>query len=245
VFLDAAIRRSVSRLLEVPLVAAFSEWLDGRMPNRMGELGMICQAFEFAKINCVEGDYFEFGLYRGKTFAYAHRMKYRFGRHNMKLWGFDSFQGLPQISEKRDNVWTEGEFACSEKELRHILRRRGFSEAEYELIPGFYEDSLNDALHQKLRGRTAAIVYVDCDLYESTASVLCFLFRYLRNGTIICFDDYYCYKGAPDQGEQRAVAEFLATHANVRFIPYFDYSALGKAFIVRVAEEEMGNVRVR
>ena len=67
------------------------------------------------------------------------------------------------------------------------------------------------------------------------------------DGTVVCFDDYYNYKGNPMQGEQRAVSEFLARHQDVTFIPWFDYSPLGKSFIVRLrqpaAEAGEGNTR--
>lgn len=203
----------------------------------MAEHGMLAQAFEFKHINAVEGDYFEFGLWRGKTFCYAHSQKRRHKMSDMIFWGFDSFQGLPTITEQEDNVWQEGDFACSEPELRRILAKAGFSPGEYTLVPGFYETSLNDELHQRIGNRKAAIVYVDCDLYESALSVLKFVHRYFINGTIVCFDDWYNYKGSPDKGEQLALSEFLASQARIEFIPYMNFSPLGKSFIVHLKPE--------
>jgi O-methyltransferase len=216
--------RPVLRVVEV---------FDRRSDNRMTELGMLSQAFEFIKINGVDGDYFEFGLWRGKTFTYAHRMKKRFRIPEMMFWGFDSFQGLPRTDDAKDNIWSQNQFACSEPELRKILRRNGFRDNEYRLVPGFYKDSLNDNLHRHLANRHAAIVYVDCDLYTSAAAVLAFIRHYLVTGTIVCFDDFYNYKGSPDHGEQKAVTEFLREHPNFMFLPYLDYSPLGKSFIVQ------------
>ena len=206
--------------------------VDHRSDNRMTERGMLAQAFEFKHINGIEGDYFEFGLYRGKTFCYAHSQKRRHKMSNMMLWGFDSFQGLPPITEQEDNIWHEGDFACSESEFKSILTRAGFKPSEYILVPGFYEASLNEELHRRIGSRKAAIVYIDCDLYESTLSVLEFVHRYFVNGTIVCFDDWYNYKGRPDKGEQLAVRDFLTTHPQIEFIPYLDYSPLGKSFII-------------
>lgn len=226
-----ALKRIVDSRFAIQLLQMF----DHRSENRMSELGMISQAFEFKKINGVQGDYFEFGLWRGKTFRYAYRMKKFYGQKNMLLWGFDSFKGLPTITDKRDNVWKQGEFACSEHELRHTLIKSGFKEHEYRLISGYYEESLTDELHQQLSDIKAAIIYIDCDLYESTKEVLKFIHRYLVNGSIICFDDYYNYKGAPDQGEQRAIKEFTDQQSEISLIPYFNFSPLGKSFIVRRA----------
>jgi O-methyltransferase len=210
------------------------ELIDRRSENRMTELGIIAQAFEFAKINQVKGDYFEFGIWRGKTFSYAHKMRRRYGLPGVMLRGFDSFQGLPAHEDTTDNIWHKGQFAATEAEVRRLLRKNGIGEREYTLVPGFYSESLNEALDAQLMGVSAAIVYIDCDLYESTARVLAFIKKYLVNGSVVCFDDYYNNRGAPDQGEQRGLQEFLATNRDVRFIPYFDYSPLGKSFIVRL-----------
>lgn len=225
---------------------AESEWLnavvgvfDRKSENRLAERGMLSQAFEFKKINKVSGDYLEFGLWRGKTFCYAARMKRRYKQHDLLLWGFDSFQGLPAVDDKTDNIWSEGEFACSEDEFRKILAGRGVPSDAYRLIPGYYKDSLNDNTHRLMVGRKAAIVYIDCDLYDSTRQALEFLQRYLQNGTIICFDDFYNYKSSPFQGEQRALNEFVARNGGLRFLPYMDYAPLGKSFIVRMDEENL------
>ncbi len=222
-------RRFVSRLIE---------GVDLHSDNRMRECGMLAQAFEYKRINGVPGDYFEFGLWRGRTFLCAHEMKRRYRCDAMRLWGFDSFQGLPPIDDARDNIWSPGQFACSESELRTILRKAGVREHEYELVPGFYEDSLTPELHRRLAGNCAAIVYIDCDLYTSTKQVLNFLAPYLVNGTIVCFDDYYCYKANPDQGERKALAEFVGENDHLAFLEWFDYSPLGKSFIVRIREQE-------
>jgi len=226
--------RWARRVADTRLVRWLLSIVDLRMDNRLSSRGMLAQAFEFKTFNWVPGDYFEFGLWRGATFRIAHQMKRRFGHKDMTLWGFDSFQGLPPTADHKDNCFSEGQFACSESELRAILKRSGFRADEFVLVPGFYDQSLNEALHQRLAGRKAAVVYVDCDLYESTMPVLEFLHRYWVNGTIVCFDDYYHFKAAPDQGEQRAIREYLQRHPDVQLIPYLDFSPTGKSFIVRV-----------
>lgn len=226
--------RLAQRLAETRAANRLIEGLDLHSDNRLRERGMLAQAFEFKKINGVPGDYFEFGLWRGKTFIYAHRMRQRYRCADMQLWGFDSFKGLPAIDDQRDNVWQAGEFACSETELREILRRAGVRQHEYQLVSGYYEDSLNPALHEKLAGRSAAIVYIDCDLYVSARQALDFVEPLLVDGSIVCFDDYYNYKASPEQGEQKALAEFLARHKDVDFMSWLDYSPLGKSFIVRL-----------
>jgi len=233
--LDGVLLRLARRLGNTRVANRLIEGLDLRSDNRLRERGMLAQAFEFMKINNVIGDYFEFGLWRGKTFLYAHEMKQRYRCEKMRLWGFDSFQGLPAIDDCRDNIWRAGQFACSEREFREILRRAGVREHEYELVAGYYEHSLkSSSLRDQLSGNSAAIVYIDCDLYTSAKQVLEFIKHYLVNGSILCFDDYYNYKASPAQGERKALAEFLAQYDDVDFIDWFDYSPLGKSFIAQL-----------
>ena len=65
-------------------------------------------------------------------------------------------------------------------------------------------------------------------------SLIKFIKKHLINGTIVCFDDYFNNCGATDQGEARALDEFLQANKTIRFIPYFNFSPLGKSFIVRL-----------
>ncbi len=214
----------------------FLDRIDEASCNVTEKRGMLYKAFLFALINKVPGDYLEFGVYRGDSFLMAHRMKRRFRLEQMKLWGFDSFEGLPEIDDAKDNAWREGQYACSIEELRRILASNGVRQHEYELVPGYYHRSLNEAAHKKLRGRQAAVVYIDCDLYSSTVLALDFVKPYLGNGTIVCFDDFYHYRGAPDQGEQRALSEFLQHNNGYTFVPWTDFAPVGKSFIARVSQ---------
>jgi hypothetical protein len=201
--------------------------------NRLGRRGMLDQAFEFVAVNQVPGDYFEFGVWRGTTFSFAHRLKRKMGP-KMKMWAFDSFEGLPPVDDTKFNVFTQGEYSCSEAEFRTILRRHGVRNEEYEIVRGYYQDSLNEDLHRRMSGAHAAIVWIDCDLYISTKPALDFLSQYLIDGTVVCFDDYYFYRGSPDQGEQRAIREFLAEHTDIHFTPYLDFAPTGKSFLVHL-----------
>src|SRR5262249_41552741 len=126
--------------------------IDETSNNDMAMRGMLHRAFLFAHINKVAGDYFEFGLWQGRAVLTAHHMKHRFHLDEMKLWGFDSFAGLPEIDDVQDNVWSKGEYACAPEEFRRILTRRGVGEDEYEVVPGYYDRSLTEELHLKLAG---------------------------------------------------------------------------------------------
>src|ERR1035441_8026235 len=91
-------------LLDSYPILRFAEVLDRRQENRVSELGMLAQAFEFVKTNGISGDYFEFGLWRGKTFTWARMMARRYRVAGVKFRGFDSFQGLPATAEDRKST---------------------------------------------------------------------------------------------------------------------------------------------
>ena len=209
-WLELAARRIANSL---PIIRV-SRRFDGFRENRFSERGMLAQAFEFVRLNGIPGDYLEFGLWRGRTFLHARRMRKLYGLEDMHLWGFDSFQGLPEPKPEVNEIWSQGQFACSYQEFLSILSAHGVQ-------------------HTAMAGRKAAIVYIDCDLYESTVPVLDFINQYLSDGTIVCFDDYYCYAGRPDQGEQRALGEFLDKNPNISFQRYLTYCPVGQSFIVQ------------
>lgn len=215
---------AILRLLEVA---------DRRQENRMSEFGMLAQAFEFIKTNGIPGDYFEFGLWRGKTFGWARLMSRRYGVKGLRFRGFDSFQGLPECREKQYSIWRKGQFACGRTEFEALLRGKGFRLGEYELTEGFYERSLTPQLSEALlaKGVRAAVAYIDCDLYESTRDVLGFLRPFLQDGSVLCFDDYFAYRGRPDMGEQRALMEFQQRFPEVQVRPYCVYGSLGMSFL--------------
>src|SRR3954451_14741438 len=57
-------------------------------------LNGLIRAFKIAPAN---GDYFEFGMFKGYTFWFAQRLAAFHGRDAMRFFGFDSFAGLPAI----------------------------------------------------------------------------------------------------------------------------------------------------
>lgn len=223
----------MSKLLSHPILLRLFEVIDRRSENRMTEFGMLAQAFEFCKINGIEGDYFEFGVWQGKTFGYARTMARRYRYGPLKFRAFDSFAGLPPAATTEFEIWHEGQFACSLDEFEAILRRKGFRPEDYEIVEGFYDQSLTPVLTGALVEQEvkASVVYVDCDLYESARDVLAFIAPFLQDGTIICFDDFFNYHGRPDLGEQRAFSEFREANPELSFIDYMSYSPLGMSFI--------------
>jgi len=215
---------------------------DSELPcGALNRSDMLNLAFKFIYGNLIEGDYFEFGCWTGRTFRMAYNCtRYPYYRGNtpyhspIHLWAFDSFKGLPSIKQiDEDKKWKEGDFFTSAKEFIDILKSHHIPDDSYSVVEGFYEDSLTKELQNRILERTrAAVIYVDCDLYESTKTVLNFVKPLLQNGTVICFDDYYCFKGRPDKGEQLAIKEFLENSRDLSFVDYYNFGWHGKSFII-------------
>jgi methyltransferase family protein len=120
-----------------------------------------------------DGDILEFGVYRGESLLYlADRCPER------RVYGFDSFEGLP------DDWWA---------------RPKGFFKTEPPLIDRSNLRLVKGLFHQSLprfltewSGR-AALIHVDCVLYESTRACLLPILPRCQIGTVLIFDEYYNY----------------------------------------------------
>jgi hypothetical protein len=75
----------------------------------------IQRAFHYTSVNKVDGDFFEFGLYKGRSFIYAleecRKKNKRYSQKNINkkihCHGFDSFQGLPKITSNKEDSFKD------------------------------------------------------------------------------------------------------------------------------------------
>ena len=200
---------------------------------------MIKQAFMYTNNENVEGDYLEFGVARGRTviFSYEAMEKYHSKVRKGRLFGFDSFQGFPE-PKGVDAVFTRFKKGAENHGgidvVKKSLRKHKINPDGIYLIKGWYEDTLNDKTKENYGLGKARVVNVDCDMYESTKTVLSFITPFLQNGTVMLFDDWLCYRADPEKGEQRAVYEWLNDNANIELNPYRSYANVGQSFIVNL-----------
>lgn len=184
------------------------------------------------------GDYYEFGLFKGYSFWAAQKAANAHGARNMHFYGFDSFAGLPDVSgpdqtEKGD--FYKGQYACAYESVRDALDRAGVDWNRTTLIPGYFNESLTPGLRDKHGMRDAVIALIDCDLYASTADVLRFLDPLIRDRSVLIFDDWNCFDGNNDKGQRRAFREYLARRTDLKPEPLFTYGSWGQAFVMRSA----------
>ena len=196
------------------------------------------EAFSLAKENSGGhpiGDYYEFGLFRGFTFLEAYKHCQSLGLTETHLFGFDSFEGLPEPADEIDavdNRFFKGQFACSLSAVKKNLQNNGMNFDKATFIKGFYSDSLTEELRQKHTFGRAAVVLLDCDYYSSTIEALNWLLPYLYNQSILLFDDWFSYGDSNELGQQLALQEFLNKNPEFRAEPLMEFRDHGKGFVL-------------
>jgi hypothetical protein len=231
-------------LLRLPFL---SELFNQGLSKNLGLLA----GFHLLSRSAIEGDYLEFGVFRGETFRNAIRaaqQAYRSthaGRFAGRFVAFDSFQGLPRVASTGDGVnpYAAGEFSASRAVFERTLGRLA-ERVPIEVVAGWFDATLTPQTAERLRLHRAAFVNVDCDLYESTVPVLEFVTPLLQTGTILYLDDWFSYRGDVDQGEPRAVREWLERHPAIRLVEYRNVGITGKMFIVNVVAPSPSDLRI-
>jgi len=179
----------------------------------------------------VEGDYLEFGVFRGSSFKSHYNVMKSVIKNkinssdgwstgdalqlnnlwnNMRFFAFDSFQGFPNIEDvdKQGNDFIEGKYICSEDSFLRAVASANLPMEKVFTVPGWYRNTLNIATREHFHLTKAAIIHIDCDLYTSTKEVLKFVEALLIDGTILIFDDWYAFRGHPNRGGQKAFREW-------------------------------------
>ena len=165
----------------------------------------------FKKILDVHGSILEFGVYKGAgLFSWMHFSSimepYNISR---KIFGFDTFAGFPEVSEKDSPTNAEGDLRdTSHEELRKAAKIHQENIAvshipRVELIKGDICETL-PALLEKNPHVIAALVYIDVDIYKPTKAILEMIIRRVPKGGIIAFDEL---NDERDHGETVALLE--------------------------------------
>lgn len=131
--------------------------------------------------------YLEFGVFEGRSMRWWSE---HLRNPGAKLIGFDSFAGLPADWRPGLEAGTFATFGPPKIDDHRVSFEVGWFD---ETLPGF---SMPE--HDQL------IVNVDSDIYSSAVTVLKWVKPYLKEGTLIYFDEF------PDRDhEMRAFREFL------------------------------------
>jgi O-methyltransferase len=196
----------------------------------------ILEAINYVRVAGNNGEtipavYFEFGCHSGRTFSSAINAFNCLGMVEAEVYAFDSFEGLPPTSSIIDGIFEKGSFFTDVEKFKNIVRKNtGKSLNNLNIIKGFYSESLNQSLQSKLP--KAGIVHIDVDLYSSTKEVLSFVYPLLVSGTVILFDDWFCFPPGQNKGEMGAFNEFCLENPGFKVTPWKSYSTFGQSFFV-------------
>lgn len=120
-------------------------------------------------------DYFEFGVAAGQSFNW-------WLQHNTnsasQFFGFDTFEGLPE-------KW--GAFAKGS--MAHSLESLGINHARASFYKGLFQQTLIPFLEQ-YENRNRKLIHIDSDLFSSAIFTMSQLYRFLKPGDILLFDEF-------------------------------------------------------
>ena len=169
--------------------------------------------FAFQNIEIEAGLIMELGVFKGESINYLAK------KTAEVIYGFDSFQGLPQHWRQG---FPAGTFAVS---------RLPKVEKNVQLIEGFFDNSIPKFLASQNQGKNIAYLHIDCDLYSSTKTAFELLENRIIPGTIIVFDEYFNYPGWK-QGEFAAFQDFIQ-RTSLRY-SYLSYNQIGEQVAVKI-----------
>jgi O-methyltransferase len=191
------------------------------------------------------GDYLEFGVYVGTSLLCMHRASRAVGLESLRLYGFDSFQGLPETTAtEAAGVWQPGWYRAEYSLVREHLTSNGVDWDRTTLVPGWFDETLVPGLAHQLGIEKAGIIMIDCDIYSAALSALAFCAPLIRDRAVVFFDDWNTGGlAAKGLGERRAFAEFLAGNPDLRVEELPPYSSYSKVFFVTREEAITSDTR--
>ena len=203
--------------------------------------------FNYLAHNKIFADYAEFGVWRGDTFATVYHIVNNLSNifrqfKNIRFYAFDSFKGFPKLTDiDCGNQFQEGARLCSREDFMRNLVSRGVPLDKIIVFEGWFKDTLNNSspVVKEIEGRSIGFAYIDCDLYESAKDVLEFLRTKMLPGGVIVFDNWFCFAGNPQKGEQLAYAEFLMKYPEIVLVPFHKFGWHGNSFIFHLKEKDI------
>jgi hypothetical protein len=208
----------------------FSVFLKRQVISRI-----LYQDYLYQKILSVPGVILEFGVHWGATIATLLNLRgiYEPYNHSRSIYGFDTFNGFPEVSGEDGGFSKQGDYATSEgyeKELERVLSiHESFSPIahvqKFELIKGDVQETLPDFLERNPHAVVSMAIF-DMDIYAPTKHALESIMPRLTKGSLLVFDELNC-RHFP--GETQAVDEVIGLN-NLRLsrVPNQPYCAFAE-----------------
>lgn len=155
----------------------YEAWLD-KTVAKLSSLPPVGGVLERALADAPKaGTWAEFGVADGVTLKQIVR-----ARGDAKVWGFDTFTGLPEPWTRKDHL----AFPVGHFRVEAIPLIEGA-----HLVSGKFEDTL-PAWHPP---EAVTFVHIDCDIYSGARCALKHLGPLFADGAIVVFDELWNYPG--------------------------------------------------
>ena len=171
--------------------------IDGRLTRLLNSM---CSNW-----TCRERDVFQFGVFTGTGARKIGAHIQHFGH----LWGFDSFRGIPEEPDDTEqrawkgkgnlvNKFRAGQYSAADamgvfnlSELIGYVAQR-VDRPNTTFVPGYFSESLTDALMRRYTFQPALLVDVDVDIYMSTVQCLDWMLSHqlLIPSSFVRYDDW-------------------------------------------------------
>jgi hypothetical protein len=186
------------------------------------ERGVFAKWLEVLRNEQIQGAIVEFGVFSGEGLATIADKCEELGITS-PIYGFDSFEGLPEpTADDLPDCWCGGQYACSMEQVAQRLKCN--VRPHVHLVKGWFCNTLkSQAIARNPELARIAFARIDCDLYDSTVDCLDFIQDRLVDGAFLVFDDW---THRLDLGETKAFFEY---YERVKDLYRFEHlAALGQ-----------------
>lgn len=177
------------------------------------------------------GDYLEFGVSFGTSLKCMHNVMKQLNLQSARIFGFDSFEGLPESASIEDEgTWRPGQFASAIETTIKYLTEQGINWQKTFLLKGWFDATLTKETITKFKITKASVIMIDCDIYSSSKLALDFCIPLIKSEAVIFFDDW---KEDKNFGECKAYTEFLEENPQFKSKEFGTYRPTGKIFVIK------------
>lgn len=162
----------------------------------------------FEMVASIEGDIFEFGVFKGASFCRFASYRKILNLESKKLVGFDTFGEFPQTEFEEDKALRErfiedaGLNSITVENLLSFLKQKECS-YNIDLIKGDIVQTSVDYV-EKNPNQKICLLNLDVDIYEPSKSILENFYERISPGGILILDDYLTFPG-----ETKAIEDFI------------------------------------
>jgi O-methyltransferase len=173
------------------------------------------------------GDYIEFGVSRGTSMSCMYDALTSEGLPRVRLFGFDSFEGLP--AEAASEQWRPGAFKSTLSATRSYLTKAGIDWSRTTLVKGWFKHTLTPATRDRLGIQKASVIMIDCDIETASRDALQFAGPLIRDCAVVFLDDW---DSDPRGGQRLAFEHFLSENPQFSVESLPTYTATARVFLL-------------